>query len=442
MPSPSLSRRQFLSSTGRQALVAGAAVAATRLIGCADPQRVAAGTGAAVPAEPPKPAAVERLTLPETLAGSERKQADPPAPLPPGGRVGYAVVGLGRLSLCEILPALAQSTRSRLAAVVSGDRHKALAVAGQHGLTEDCVYSYETFDRIAENPAIHAVYVVLPNALHAEYTIRAAQAGKHVLCEKPMATNAIDCQRMIDACAQARRKLMVAYRLQYEPCNREMIRLVRSGELGTLRFITADNGQNLGDPHQWRLDKHLAGGGALPDVGIYCLNAARYLTGREPIAVAARSFSPAFDERFREVEASMAFQLEFPDGILASCTTGYANHERRFLSVLGSDGWARLDQAFTYRGLRLATARANGGREEVCERSLGEKNHFALELDHLSRCIQEDVQPHTGGEEGLQDLRIIEALYASAAQGGRRLELPVVNGIDATRGPKPKEPEA
>jgi predicted dehydrogenase len=309
-------------------------------------------------------------------------------------------------------------------------------VAQQYGIAKKNLYDYRTFDLIRDNPEIQAVYIILPNGLHAEYTIRAARAGKHVLCEKPMANTSLECQEMIQGCQQAKRKLMIAYRLQYEPHHRDVIELVRAKELGTVRMISATNGQNLGDPKQWRLNKALAGGGSLMDVGIYCLNAARYITGEEPVEVAGRIMSDPFDRRFKEVEDAVAFQIRFPGGVIASCSCGYGNHEYRRLSVMGSAGWAEMENAFTYSGLRSRSALARGKIELVTERRFDPVNHFATEMDHFSACIQGNRDPYTGGAEGLQDMRLIESIYLSASAGGRPVP---VSAVDATHGPQPQK---
>ena len=236
-------------------------------------------------------------------------------PLPPGKRLGVAVVGLGTLALENIIPGFGEAKSVRLAALVSGEPDKMHAVAAEHGVPERSLYTYDTFDRIRDDPGIDIVYIVLPNALHAEFTIRAAKAGKHVLCEKPMATTIGDAQHMVEACRAAGRKLMIAYRLQYEATHRALIGLARGGALGPTRLITAVNVQNDADNGQWRQIRAMAGGGSLPDVGLYCLNAARYVTGEEPVEVAASVFSPAGDARFREIEDVCRFSLRFPSGL-------------------------------------------------------------------------------------------------------------------------------
>jgi len=177
------------------------------------------------------------------------------------------------------------------------------------------------YERIGEDADIDVVYIVLPNGMHAEYTIRGARAGKHVLCEKPMANTPEDCRRMIDACRAAGRKLMVAYRLRYEPYNRALIEAAQGREMGALKAVLADAGFPIGDPNQWRLKRELAGGGSLMDIGIYALNAARYMTGEEPAEINAMSHSTPGDPRFREVEENVLFQLRFPSGVLANSSS-------------------------------------------------------------------------------------------------------------------------
>lgn len=412
------------------------------LINLAGQGLIAAGVAGAFPqaagAQPAAAGAPLHVELPPLSAPTEQKQPGTPNPMPPDARVGYAIVGLGRIALEEMVPAIVQSKRSKVTALVSGHPEKAAAVAREYGIDPRNIYDYKTYDELRNNPAVQAVYIALPNSMHAEFTVRAAQAGKHVLCEKPMATSSRDCQRMIDACKAAGRKLMIGYRQQYEPSNREVIRRARAKDFGDLKLITADNGQNQGDPNQWRLKRALSGGGSLPDVGIYCLNAARYITGEEPVEVFARMGSTPGDPRFKEVEETMIFQLRFPGGVLASCTCGYGNHRFQRYAVAGSLGWAELSPAFGYRGLRLRTAHAEGKIERVTEEQLGQPNQFTTEIDHFSRCVAEDRTPHTPGEEGLADVRIIEQLYASAG-AGHPMAMPASQGLDVTRGPAPEE---
>jgi predicted dehydrogenase len=272
--------------------------------------------------------------------------------------------------------------------------------------------------------------------------VRGAQAGKHIFCEKPMATSSADCQNTIDACKQANRKLGIAYRCQYEPHHRAAIAMVRNKELGAIKLIQADNGQNQSSKNlkQWRHIRALAGGGALPDVGIYCLNATRYLTGEEPILISAQQYSTPGDPRFKEVEESVTFQLRFPSGTLALCSTSYGIHDSRRMRIFGSDAWAQLDPAFAYNGLRMMTGRrspTNSMDENITEIRRSQKNQFALEMDRMADCVISNKQPHTPGEEGLQDQKPIELIYQSA-RTGQAISLPDIKGLDVTRGPAPR----
>ena len=420
---PGPTRRGFMAAGTMGAMAAAQGLGAAAM-GQAPTQKPGAGA-------PPQP---EQVILPGMKAETEVKSAPPFAPLPPSQRLGFAVVGLGELALGEILPAFAQCKYARLAALVSGDPAKAATVAGQYGVAAEHIYDYKNFDRIAQDPTVDVVYIVLPNSMHLEYTVRAAKAGKHVLCEKPMATSSKDCAEMIAACESAARQLMIAYRMQYEPYNNELIRLSRSGQYGSIRLIEAANGQNQAQNTQWRHRKALAGGGSLPDVGIYCLNAARYITGLEPTQVTAQILSDESDIRFTEVEDRVNFQLRFPTGILASCQSFYSGHESRRLRVTYETGWVDLDPAFAYRGLRMKVNEAKGSQDVTREIKLPEKSHFALEMDHMAERTLQKARTRTPGEEGMQDMKIIEAIYR-AAREGRPVDLPPVPGYDATRGP-------
>jgi glucose-fructose oxidoreductase len=254
--------------------------------------------------------------------------------------------------------------------------------------------------------------------MHAEYTIRALKAGKHVLCEKPMANTAKDCEEMIAAAKAANRKLMIGYRCRYEPYNQALIAYAReTNDAGPTRMILADAGFNIGNPNQWRLKKEMAGGGSLMDIGIYALNAARYLTGEEPVSVNAMLHSTPNDPRFAEVEENINFQLRFPSGILANCGSSYGVNFNRF-RVMKPRGSAELDPASSYTGLRMRVFR--GGAIE--ERILPQRDHFTQEMDHLAAAISNNTEPLTAGEEGLKDLRIITAIY-EAARSGRTISL-------------------
>jgi predicted dehydrogenase len=336
----------------------------------------------------------------------------PDIPLPelPGKKLGWAIVGIGRLSVNQILPALVNCRRSRLTAFVSGRPEKARRFAQVYGVDPKNIYTYDNYDDIARNPAIDVVYNVLPNSMHEEYTVRALKAGKHVLCEKPMANAPEECERMIAAAKKANRKLMIAYRLHYEPFNQALIKFARdASEMGPTRVIDAEAGFPISDPGQWRLKKKMAGGGSLMDIGIYALQAARYLSGEEPVEVHAMMDSTPGDPRFAEVEENVTFQLRFPSGILANCTSSYGVGVSRF-RVMKPGGSAELEPAVYYSGLRMRVLR-NGSVEE---RPQPVVDHFVAEMEHFSECILKGSDPLTPGEEGLRDLRIMMAIYEAA----------------------------
>jgi predicted dehydrogenase len=334
-------------------------------------------------------------------------------PDPPGKKLGWAIVGLGSLSIHQILPAFAQCEKSKVVALVSGHPDKANKLALRYGVNPKNIYNYQNYDSIKDNPEVDIIYIVLPNGMHCEYTLRGLQAGKHVLTEKPMANTPAECQQMIDAGRKASRKLMVAYRCRYEPYNQEAIRMARSNELGKTKVILADAGFNMGDPNQWRLKKDLAGGGSLMDIGIYALQAARYLSGEEPTQVNAMMYSTPGDLRFKEVEEAINFQLRFPSGILANCTSSYGYAWQSHYRVVKSEGWLEMDPATAYSGLRMRVHHGN----TIEEKDLPVVDHFAAEMEHMSSCVMENKEPLTPGEEGLRDLTIMKAIYEAANTG-------------------------
>ena len=325
-------------------------------------------------------------------------------------KIGYAVIGLGRIA-GHFMPGVLSTTNSQITALVSGHRDKAERIAAEYGVPRSSIYNYDNFDEIARNPAVGAVYVALPNSMHAEYTIRAAKAGKHVLCEKPMSTNVAEAEAMIAACKAANVKLMIAYRCHYEPTNLQAIRLIRDGALGQVQAIESANGFNIA-PREWRLNKKLAGGGPLFDVGIYSLNACRYLTGEEPSQISAYASVIDRDGRFNQVEENVSWTMKFPSGIVASCNTTYGANMTGFYRVHGSKGWLDANPAFYYDGLRLRAEFPGTQLDEL--NPARDPSHFVLQAEHFSHCIQNGLEPKTPGEEGLRDMRYITEIYRSA----------------------------
>lgn len=321
------------------------------------------------------------------------------------GKVGFALVGLGNLSNGQLGPALQKTKHAYLAGLVTGTPRKAREWSKKYNVPEKNIYNYETYDEIANNSEIDVIYIVLPNSMHAEYTIRAAEAGKHVLCEKPMATSVEDCQRMIKACRKNKRKLAIGYRLHFEPYNQELMRIGQQQVFGPIKMMEASFGFPIGDPSQWRLDKKMAGGGPLMDVGIYAVNAARYVTGEEPVEITAQKAPITDPDKFSEVEETLYWQMRFPSGATANCSTSYNAYVNR-LYAAAPDGWARLQPAYSYGGLK--------GRTSQKALNFSDIDQFAAEIDDFARCILEDRDTKVPGEEGLQDLKILQAIYKAA----------------------------
>jgi predicted dehydrogenase len=342
---------------------------------------------------------------------SGREDPDVELPQPPQKKTGYAIVGLGKLALEEILPAFGKSARCRPAALVSGHPDKARKVAEHYGIDLAHVYDYAGFDRLKDDASVEVVYIALPNSMHAEYTVRALNAGKHVLCEKPMATSVRDCERMIEAGKRAKKKLMIAYRLHHEPYNQRAMEIAAEKVHGPIGVFESVNVQNVHAPNI-RLSKEL-GGGPLGDVGVYCINAARYVLREEPVEVTGMHRWVKDDPRFREVPASTTFQLRYPSGALAVCACGFDGAEARRFRALCAKGWFELDPAFSYRNLRL---REFDGKQ-LSEPALEPVDHFAREMDHLAECAASGKEPKTPGEEGLADMKIMEAIERAATSG-------------------------
>ncbi len=329
-------------------------------------------------------------------------------------RLRYCIVGLGRISMGHFMPACKLSQRSQVTAFVSGHRDKADRMAAQYGVPAKNIYSYENYNEIGSNEDIDAVYIALPNSMHAEYTIRAANAGKHVLCEKPMATSVKDSQAMVDACKAAGKKLMIAYRCQYEPVNLHAIQLIKDGSLGTVQAIESANGfiERAGE---WRLNKKLAGGGPLMDVGIYSLNACRYLTGEEPVHLEGFCTVIDKDGRFRDVEENCGWTMRFPSGIVASCNTSYGAGMEGFIRVHGSKGVLHMEPAFSYEGIHLQATIKGQAPVEMPETEK-DPAQFVREADYFADCVFGNTEPKSDGAEGLRDMRYIAEIYKSAGR--------------------------
>jgi len=328
----------------------------------------------------------------------------------PGSKrtVRYAVVGLGHIAQVAVLPAFADARRnSRLVAVVSGDRTKRREIAKRYRLER--AFSYDEFDDCLRS--VDAVYIALPNSMHAEYTVRAARAGVHVLCEKPMAVTADECRQMIAACRTAKVKLMIAYRLHFETLNLSAMDLARSGRLGDLKFFNSSFSMTVrrGDIRT----KRAYGGGTLYDIGVYCINAARYLFRAEPTQVSAVSVNSG-SSTLAEIDETTAAILKFGDDRVAAFVTSFNASDVASYRIVGTKGDLHADPAYEYAEGLEYTLTMNG---KTTRRTLAKHDQFAPELLYFSDCIVNNRQPEPSGEEGLQDVRIVEALYKSAKSG-------------------------
>ncbi len=327
-------------------------------------------------------------------------------------QIGVALMGLGYYSTDLLAPALQLTKHCKLTAIVTGTPEKAARWQRQHGLPERNIYNYDNFDSIANNPDVDVVYVVLPPFLHKEFTLRAAAAGKHVWCEKPMAMTEAECQSMIDGCRKNKVQLTIGYRMQHEPNTQEIIRYGREKTFGQVKFVTASAGFRAGwrnAADNWKMQRS-KGGSALYDMGVYSLNAARYAVGEEPLAVLAqdRTADPA---RFPNGDETTLFQLEFPGGALANCMTTFAMNVNT-LEVTAADGWYRLQPFQAYSGVKGVNSRGEAINHYI-------ENEQATQMDNDALAILNGTAVLVPGEEGLRDIRVVEAIQRSVREGRR-----------------------
>jgi glucose-fructose oxidoreductase len=343
------------------------------------------------------------LFSPQTLLSACRRQKD---------RLGVALVGLGYYSTDLLAPALQQTKHCYLAGIVTGTPSKAVAWKAKYNISDKNIYNYQNFDQIANNQDIDIVYVVLPPSMHHEYTIRAANAGKHVWCEKPMAMTAKECQEMIDACNKNKKSLAIGYRLQHEPNTQEWRRIVNNKLLGKVQSLNCAAGYRDNRTNHWKQTKEL-GGGALYDMGVYSIQGARLGTGMEPVAVVSAQTSTTRPEIYMNgLDETTIAKLEFPSGIIADIKTSFGesiNH----LHINCERGQISMSPYQSYAGLSGSSP-------------LGEI-HFsysvpwqqAKQMDDDAQAIMQKKPMLVPGEEGLRDIRVVEAIYKSAATGQR-----------------------
>ncbi len=332
-----------------------------------------------------------------------------------GSKVRYAVVGLGHITQVAVLPAFKSARNSELVALVSGDPRKQRALARKYRAAQ--AFSYDKYDQVLS--LVDAVYLGLPNHLHKEYAIRAAEAGVHVLCEKPMAVTEEECEAMIAAAEKNHVKLMVAYRLHFEKGNLEAIRAVKNGRLGKPRIFSSDFAQQVRANNVRVTEPVSRGGGPVYDMGVYCINAARYLFGAEPTKVLAFSARNR-ERRFQKVDEMMSAILHFPEERLATFTCSFGAADISRYTVVGTKGVLTSDPAYEY-AMDIEHEVVAGGRKS--KRRFAKRDQFAAEITYFSDCILKNRTPEPSGLEGLADVRIVRALYESA-RSGKAVALP------------------
>jgi glucose-fructose oxidoreductase len=329
-------------------------------------------------------------------------------------KIRYAVVGLGWIAQETILPGFHGARNSELVALITDDAEKAEELREKYDVSE--TLDYDGYDNFLRSGKVDAVYITLPNHLHKDYSVRAAKAGIHVLCEKPMANNVAECEEMIRAAEEYKIKLMIAYRLHFEPANLKAIEVAQSGQLGDLRIFSSVFSQQVPEGNV-RLKKS-AGGGPLMDMGVYPINASRYLFREEPIEVTAVGANNG-DPRFSEVHEMVAAVLRFPAEKLAVLTCSFGAAAADAYQVVGTKGEMWLQPAFDYH--TQPKMRLKIGDQEQ-ESKFDKVDQFGGEIEYFSRCILEDREPEPSGQEGLADIRIVEALIESA-RSGKSVEL-------------------
>ncbi|GAA5225052.1 Gfo/Idh/MocA family oxidoreductase [Membranihabitans marinus] len=338
--------------------------------------------------------------MPNLFANQHRKKEK---------RLGIAILGLGGYGGGQVAPALLETKYCYLAGIVTGSPEKIPEWQEKYNIPDKNVYNYDNFDSIADNSDIDIVYVVTPNALHMPFVLRAAAAGKHVICEKPMDISSANCQIMMDACKKAKRKLQIGYRLRYEPRHLKLMELAKTKPFGKIQSIDTNFSFYGINNSNWRFtDPALSGGGPLMDIGIYCLDACRYATGLEPLSITAQKYKTVMD-KLPGMEESIFWQMTFDDGIVANCGTSYVAR-RNYIWISAEKGNYGIEPAFSYRGL------VGKIKDQVMEDTSTVRQQ-ALQMDAYAQNILMDTEVVASGEHGKQDMIYIEAIYEAAETG-------------------------
>jgi predicted dehydrogenase len=334
-------------------------------------------------------------------------------------KIRYAVVGLGWIAQEDVLPAFEQTENSELVALVSSDPTKLAELVQRQGGVQR-VFSHEEYDDCLSSGLVDAVYIALPNHMHCDFAVRAARQGIHVLCEKPMAVTEAECEQMIQSAQDNHVKLMIAYRLHFDPANMEAVQVAQAGDLGELRIFQSILTQHVEEKNV-RLEPLENGGGTVYDMGIYCINAARYLFQEDPTEVIALSSTHSHDSRFRGSDEMTSVIMRFPGDRLATFTSSFGVIPTSNFQIIGTQGSLMLDPAYTYQGEIQQTLSINGEKQE---QSFSVGDQFAAEIAYFSDCILQGKEPEPSGLEGLIDVAIITAINRSAQMEGHPIRLP------------------
>lgn len=327
-----------------------------------------------------------------------------------GPTLRVALLGLGSYA-SRVAEAMQTSKRAKIVALISGTPNKLTTWSAKYKVSESNCYSYENLEKIKDNKEIDAVYIITPNSLHKDFALRVAKTGKHVIVEKPMALNAKEGKEMIEACKAANVQLLVGYRMHFEPKTLEIVRMRAAGEFGQVKFFQGLSGFVIGDPKQWRLNRSLAGGGSMMDIGIYSINGARYMLGEEPTWVTAQETKTNFEKFKNGVDETIQFQMGFPSGAVASCLSTYAlnNLDKFFLD--GEKGYAELAPSTGYGPIK--------GKTHKGELTYPHVTHQTVQMDEMAAILLDGKVPviPVDGEEGLRDLKIVDAIYKAVKTG-------------------------
>lgn len=366
--------------------------------------------------------ALGMAALPAFARAQETTATETAEALPEDQKVGWAIAGLGNFATGPILKSIHECKHTRVTGLVTRDPEgKGQKIAAEYKVDPAAVVNLENMDKLADRKDIDVVYVITPNVLHLDYCLAAIKAGKHVFCEKPFAGSEADCQAILDAAEKAGKLVGLGYRMRFDPANISAIQILKDKGLGALKTLSGEFGFNVNTSSpagEWRVDKERSGGGSLMDIGVYGVNAARFLTGEEPNEISGHVFATPGDPRFTEVEETAMFRFSFPSGVQFQAISSYGITGVNRVRAIGSTGWLDMEPAISYEGAKMK--RSGKGGNDI---SFDKTNHFALMMDDFSQAVREGRPARSTGMDGLLDVRYMEAIYKSASEGGKSIKL-------------------